>query len=382
MKDCTACGQRVRTGRGDLVRHLRFRADGGAPEAAVYGSVAGLQGKLRCGGHRARQSQSPYRTPSDPPFLLIHGERDRTVDVTSRAWPRPMARGRPRVRPSTSRMSTTVSSAAGPRSRARRRWRRRTRPSTSSTGSWQGGPVNRADGFSASGMGPEFALIGPLAGPCRRRVTHRRRVGRRRDPGLGCACLAGRALCGATGSRAALAGAAAGGALERCPACRPRRADVPAGAAFTHDESLLRQRGHQRRLPLPERVGAGARREAARDRVDLRRRLQCRLRQHGELFRRGPRAQRRRAREPGVPGGRARLPRASGADTRNPATAARATTDHGPDRGPAMGAAEHRGLRRGSWQRHHRRSVRRFMAVSRCCRQVPLPAGCFTVWSA
>ena len=73
---------------------------------------------------------------------------------------------------------------------------------------------------------------------------------------FGCACLARHSASGSAAARAALARPAAGAALGRRVPRRPPSADVLAGAAHADDEPLLRQRGDERRLPVPERLGA------------------------------------------------------------------------------------------------------------------------------
>ena len=84
--------------------------------------------------------------------------------------------------------------------------------------------------------------------------------------------------------------------------------------------------GDQRGLPVPQHLVAAFGPAPAGHRVDLRRRLQCGVGQHGQLLRRGPGRRRRGAREHRLSrrdrwvSSRIRNSRA------NPATAARATT--------------------------------------------------------
>ena len=177
------------------------------------------------------------------------------------------------------------------------------------------------------------------SGPFRRR---RRRISRH-------------SLCEASGRRPALAAAAAGGAMGRDAAGDEVRQHLRAAAT-----RRVRGAEQDRGLSLSQRIHAGrrarGRRAASGDGVVSRRR---------SVFRRKQRLRRVQAREPRPSGGgdaqlprrRAGLPLASRDQCRRPPL--RELRDHGRAVRAALGADEHRRVRRRSRQRHDLRAIRR-----------------------
>ena len=147
----------------------------------------------------------------------------------------------------------------------------------------------------------------------------------------------------------------------------------------------LRRHGVPRRdergLPGRQRVDRRelADGEAAGDGVDLWRRLPGRLRVGAAPGRRAARVQGRRRRQHELSARPDGLPRASGADEGVAAQGLRQLRHPRSDRGAAVGAEEHRRVRRRSGQRHHLRRVGRLVLRQHpdgvAAGQGPLPQG-------
>ncbi len=170
--------------------------------------------------------------------------------------------------------------------------------------------------------------------------------------------LQGDSLRAAARRRPALARTAAGEELAGRAQRRQVRRHLHA-AALPERGLLVPRRRHERGLPLPERLDARevGPREAAGARLHLRRRIPERRRLRAALRRRehGPQGHRRGVVE--LPHEHLRLLRASGADEGVAAPRLGQLRPARPGGGAAVGAAEHRRIRRRPGAGDHRRRI-------------------------
>ena len=173
----------------------------------------------------------------------------------------------------------------------------------------------------------------------------------------------GHPVCRAAGWRRPLESARAGGALDRREEGGRLR---PALCTGPHLRRHGLPRRDERGLPLPQRVDAGrqGRREAAGDVLDSRRRLSGRLGVRAASGRRAARAQGRGGGVGQSSAGRVRISRPRGADEGVGPQRVWQLRPARPGRGAAMGARQHRRIRRRPRQRHDLRRVGRIV-----CRQ-------------
>ena len=194
----------------------------------------------------------------------------------------------------------------------------------------------------------------------RRPGDHRQRACRGQDAGVRREGVSGDFVCGAPGPRVEMARTAASTAVERRISRRPEDARVHTAAAPAQYQSLFRRGAHQRRLPVPERMGAYVGKgglEPAGDRFHLWRWVHHRIKRHGAVRRcelgqtgRGIRELQLPGRRPGLPGASA----AYGGIAETPVGQLRAP---GPGGCAAVDPSQHCAVRRRSGEGGDLRSV-------------------------
>ncbi len=200
------------------------------------------------------------------------------------------------------------------------------------------------------------------------RCGHRHRQDRVRDAVRGAGgrrgdALPGYSVCSSAGRRTEVEAAAAAAALGRRPQGRQVRNQLhaePGRLAPAVDRRVHDAGADRRGLPLSQRLDgrAGAQRPGAGDVLDLRRRLQRRLELGGGLRRRGAREEGRHRRQSQLSCRAARFPHAPGTDEGVGAPVVGQLRPARSDRGAAMGAEQHRGVRRRSQPGDDLRAVR------------------------